>query len=432
MAFALLFPITVPVAMAQATTGSLRGVVTDATGAIIPDADVTATDVATGVDTKTKSNSEGLYNFPRLQPGVYTLVVQKQGYKKQEFQQVTISIGQDTTIDAALQAGQLTETVTVTASGEELIQKEQVQVSTTFEARKVAELPSNIAGAGIDTLALLSPGVIPGVGNVNGNGTTFSVNGNRARSNNFTIDGGDNNDLSLGGPNYFVDNQDIVAEFQVITNNFSAEYGRNQGAIVNIVTKSGTNAFHGTGFEYHRNRNFLDTLDNIERRGGRSGPPPRVYNVFGGTIGGPIKKDKLFFFGSFQEIKDRISSLALGANPAIAPEDLPKLEALPGFSSNPALQALRNLSAFAVPNAGGGTVTFRTDKPTTETVTINGVPFHVLYPSRTFPQQLNAPEFSARGDWRINNNNSIWYRQLYQKADNVNFNTSTASAGNMS
>src|SRR2546429_624243 len=116
MAFALLFPITAPVAMAQATTGSLRGVVTDATGA-------------------------------------------------------------------------------------------------------------NIPGAGIDTLALLAPGVIPGVGNVNGNGTTFSVNGNRARSNNFTIDGGDNNDLSIGGPNYFVDNQDIVAEFQVITNNFSAEYG---------------------------------------------------------------------------------------------------------------------------------------------------------------------------------------------------------------
>src|SRR5947207_5308533 len=90
MAFALLFPITVPVAMAQATTGSLRGVVTDATGAIIPDADVTATNTATGVETKTKSNGDGLYNFPRLQPGSYTLTVQKQGYKRQEFQEVTV------------------------------------------------------------------------------------------------------------------------------------------------------------------------------------------------------------------------------------------------------------------------------------------------------------------------------------------------------
>jgi outer membrane receptor protein involved in Fe transport len=427
----LLAPLFSRPVMAQATTGALKGVVTDDKGAVIADADVSAKNDATGVETKTKSNGEGIYNFPRLQPGVYTVSVQKQGFKKQEFQQVTVNVGQDANIDAALQAGNISETVTVTATGEELIQKEQVQQSSTFEARKVAELPSNIAGAGIDTLALLAPGVVPGVGNVNGNGTTFSVNGNRARSNNFTIDGGDNNDLSIGGPNYFVDNQDIVAEFQVITNNFSAEYGRNQGAVVNIITKSGTNAFHGTAFEYHRNRNFLDTLDNIEKRSGLTGPPPRVYNVFGGTVGGPVIKDKIFFFGSFQEIKDRIASLAQGGNPTIAPQDLPLLETLPGFSTNPGLQALRKLSAFAVPNAGGGSLTFRTDKPTNETATIGGTVFHLLYPQRVFPQQLNAPEFSARGDWKMNDKNAVWFRQLYQKADNLNGLTSTASAGNI-
>ena len=430
----LVFPFMTPAALAQATTGSLRGVVSDDKGAVIAGADVSAKNDATGSENKTKSNGEGLYNFSQLSPGTYTLSVQKQGFKKQEFQQVTVSIGKDATIDATLMAGLASETVTVTATGEELIQKEQVQVSSTFEARKVAELPSNIAGGGIDTLALLAPGVVPGVGNVNGNGTTFSVNGQRARSNNFTIDGGDNNDLSIGGPNYFVDNQDIVAEFQVITNNFSAEYGRNQGAIVNIVTKSGTNAFHGTAFEYHRNRNFLDTLDNIEKRAGKTGPSPRIYNVFGGTIGGPVKKDKIFFFGSFQEIKDRVSALALGTAPQIHPDDLAKLETLPGYASNPALQALRKLSAFAVPNAGGGSLTFRNEAAfgTNETVTIGGVPFRVLYASRTFPQQLNAPEFSARGDWKINDKNSVWYRQLYQKADNINVNTSTASTGNIS
>ena len=429
----LVFPFMTPAALAQATTGSLRGVVSDDKGAVIADADVIAKNDATGSESKTKSNGEGLYNFARLAPGTYTLSVQKQGFKKGEFQQVTVSIGQDATIDAVLMAGLASETVTVTATGEELIQKEQVQVSSTFEARKVAELPSNIAGGGIDTLALLAPGVVPGVGNVNGNGTTFSVNGQRARSNNFTIDGGDNNDLSIGGPNYFVDNQDIVAEFQVITNNFSAEYGRNQGAIVNIVTKSGTKAFHGTAFEYHRNRNFLDTLDNIEKRSGQTGPAPRKYNVFGGTVGGPIKKDRIFFFGSFQEIKDRISTIALGGNPTIHPDDLAKLEALPGYASNPALQALRKLSAFAVPNAGGGNLTFRNEAAfgTNETVTIGGVPFRLLYPSRQFPSSLNAPEFSVRGDWKINDKNSFWYRQLYQKADNLNGLTSTASAGNI-
>src|SRR5262249_57527367 len=105
------------------------------------------------------------------------------------------------------------------------------------------------------------------------------------------------------------------------------------------------------------------------------GTAARIENGFGGTVGGPCIKDRIFFFGSFQEIKDRLSSLAQGANPTIAPSDLPKLEALPGFASNPALQALRNLSAFAVPNAGGGSLTFRTDRPTNETVTLHRLPF---------------------------------------------------------
>src|SRR5687767_11284184 len=152
----LTFPFIAPPAMAQATTGSIRGVVTDASGAVIAGADVTARNADTGVETKTTSNDEGIYNFPRLSPGKYVLIVEKQDFKRQEFQEVTVNIGQEVTIDAALQAGQLTETVTVTAEGQELLQKENVQVSNTFEARKVSELPTNIAGGGIDTLALLT------------------------------------------------------------------------------------------------------------------------------------------------------------------------------------------------------------------------------------------------------------------------------------
>jgi hypothetical protein len=186
------------------------------------------------VDTKTKSNGEGIYNFPRLAPGNYLLTVEKQNFKRQQFEEVTVQAGQDLVIDAALQAGALSETVTVTAAGEQLIQKENVQISSTFESRKVSELPLNIAGAGIDTLALGVPGITPGMGFSNNNGAEFSVNGARARSNNFSIDGQDNNDLSVAGPGFFVDNPDIVGEFQIITNNFSAEYGRNQGAIVNV------------------------------------------------------------------------------------------------------------------------------------------------------------------------------------------------------
>ncbi len=417
---ALLLPLFSPPAFAQATTGALTGTVSDPQGAIISGADVTARNTGTGVETKGQTNSEGIYNFPSLPGGTYLLIVEKQGFKKAELQEVVVKIGEVARIDPVLQAGLSSETVTITA-GESLIQKEQVQISNTFESRKVNDLPSNIAGGGIDTLALLAPGVVPGFGNVNSNGSTLSVNGNRARSNNFTIDGADNNDLSIGGPNYFVDNQDIVAEFQVITNNFSAEYGRNQGAIVNIVTKSGTNSFHGTAYWAHRDRHNFDSLTNVERRAGEGGlkdPTPFLYNVYSGTIGGPVLKDKLFFFASYQRITGRESFLEQSGNPTIAPEELSRLSTITGFASNPALQALQQFSAFALNDLG--TLRERSDRARNETVTLDGKVFRVAYPEREVSLPFNAPEFSARGDWVINDKHTVWYRQLYQKADNVN------------
>jgi hypothetical protein len=415
------FPLVAPPAMAQATTGSVQGVVTDEKGAVIEGADITARHTATGVETKTKSNDQGLYTFPRLQPGSYTLTVEKQSFKRQEFQEVVINAGQDASIDAALSAGALSETVTVTASGEELIQKQQVQTSTTFESRKVSELPTNIAGAGIDTLAMLAPGVVPGLGFSNSNGAEFSVNGARARSNNFNIDGQDNNDLSVAGPGFFVDNPDTVGEFQLITNNFSAEYGRNQGAIVNIVTKSGTNEFHGSGFWFHRNRASLDSMTNIERRtdnNGRGRPDALLRNVGGGTIGGPIIKDRAFFFGSYQKIWERSAGTLNSNNPTIAAEELGRLSTIPGFASNPALQTLQNFSAFALTDLG--TVGERTDRSQSETVTLGGQTFRVAYPFRVVSFPVNAPEFTARGDVKITDKHSVWYRHLWQRTDNKN------------
>jgi outer membrane receptor protein involved in Fe transport len=425
----LVFPFMTPSAMAQATSGGLRGVVTDSAGAVVPDADISAKNDATGVENKSKSNNEGLYSFPRLAPGIYTVSVQKQGFKRQELQQVTVAIGQEQTIDVSLQAGQVSETVTVTASGEEMMQKEQTQISSRFESRKVSELPLGVAGGGIDQIALLAPGVAPGFGNVNSNGATLSVNGQRARSNNFTIDGGDNNDLSIGGPNLFVDNNDIVAEFQVITNNFSAEYGRNQGAIVNIVTKAGSNEFHGTIFEYHRNRNFFDSLTNIERRGGQSGPDALIRNTFGFTVGGPIKKNRAFFFGSFQDIREASTGIARSDSPTIAPEELSRLSLIAGFGSNPALQALQKLSAFAIRDVG--IVGERTDKPTNATITLGGVTFRTAYPQRSLAQPFIQPEFSARGDVKLTDKHTVYYRHIYQRSDETNALTSPQSGGNV-
>src|SRR5207302_5554001 len=175
---------------------------------------------------------------------------------------VIIKLGEVTSLKISMVVGSATATVTVTAETAATIQTDTSTISVTFENRKVQDLPSNAAGNGIDTLALLAPGVVPGFGNVNSDGTTLSVNGNRARANNFTIDGTDNNDLSIGGPSFFVDNQDAVQEYQVQTSNFSAQYGRNQGAVVNIVLKSGTNQFHGSGFEFLRN-SHMDAETNL-------------------------------------------------------------------------------------------------------------------------------------------------------------------------
>jgi hypothetical protein len=399
----------VPNTLAQATTGTIGGVVTDPAGAVIPAADVTATELATGIQTKVTTNSDGVYSFQRLKPGAYTLSITKQGFKRQEFQQITLTIGQALTLDAILQAGQVSETVTVTAAGEELINKEEAQISNTFESRAVQDLPSNGAGQGIDTLALLLPGVIPGVGNVNSNGTELSVNGNRARSNNFTIDGGDNNDLSIGGPSFFVDNPDVVAEFQVISNNFDAQYGRNQGAIVNIVTKAGTNQYHGDAAWFHRDASFLNSLDNIQKSEGLNGPPPVLYNLWDGTFGGPILKDKLFFFGSFQYVTQPGSFILNSGSPSIEASAFPALNA--NFPNNPLIQAITHFSAFAFPNFG--TLTTRTDLPT-GTINIGGQNYAIGYPSRDITAPFNEKEFSVRGDYKINDKHSVWFRQLYQ------------------
>ena len=247
--FAVLFVFSKP-AMAQATTGTLKGAVVDPQGAAIAGATVTVRNEATGVVQTTTATSDGLFAITNLPPGKYTVTgTGGSGFSAKKVTGVDVRIGTETDIKVELEIGTPTETVTITGNTEEIVQTTS-QISASFESRKVEDLPSNAAGGGLDTLALLAPGVVPGFGNVNSNGTTLSVNGNRARSNNFTLDGTDNNDLTIGGPNFFISNQDSIQEFQVITNNYSAQFGRNQGAVINYVTKSGTNEFHGSAFEF--------------------------------------------------------------------------------------------------------------------------------------------------------------------------------------
>lgn len=289
----------------QATSGTISGTVVDPAGNVVSGATVTAKNTDTGVSAATfTTGGDGTFVFSNLQPGTYSVTTTaSSGFKTKTITEIAVRLGIDTPLKVDLEVGGASETVTIVASADEIAQTNS-EITANFDKRKVSELPSNAAGGGIDTLALNIPGVTPGFGNVNSNGTTLSVNGNRARSNNFTIDGTDNNDLSIGGPSYFVSNTEIVQEFQVVTNNFSAQYGRNQGAIINIITKGGTNDFSGSVFEYHRNASSLDAMTNIERAtASRSRRDKFISNTFGFTFGGPIVKNKAFFFGSYQGIR---------------------------------------------------------------------------------------------------------------------------------
>jgi len=415
----MLMPLLARPAMAQATTGTLRGTVTDQNGGAVAGASVTATNQATNVTSAVfKTSGDGIYTIPNLIPGQYTVTVEATGFSRNQTTNVDVKLGIETGIDVSLKPGAVSETVTVVAGTEEVVNRDQSQISASFEARKIEELPSNVAGGGIDTLALLAPGVINNPGAfTNTNGAGLSVNGNRGRSNNFQIDGSDNNDLSIGGPSLFVDNQDQIQEYQVITNNFSAQYGRNQGAVVNIVTKAGTNDFHGSAFEFFRDRRNLDSLNNIERRSGQDNPERRLRNVFGGTIGGPIKHDKVFFFGTYQGIRQREITLARSGSVSILPADLTRLAA--DFPNNPAIQAIAHFSAFAL--TGLGTVRPRTDVSNPfDTVTIGGKVYNAALVEREFPTPFDQNEYSIRGDANVTNKDTLYARYLWQKGNNKN------------
>jgi len=411
------FSITAP---AQSVTGGIRGVVTDANNAALPGVAVTARNPATGTELKTITNEEGLYSFPRILPGKYSVTIELQQFKKAEITGVDVTVGRDTVIDAQLEAGAISEVVTVVGGAEALVEKDTVQISTTFDQQKVQELPVNAPGRGLDRIALLAPGVTMGFGNVNANGTMLSANGQRARSNNFTIDGVDNNDLSIGGPNYFVRNPEVVGEFQIVTNNFSSEYGRNQGAVVNIVSRSGTNEFHGTGGWDHLDNKLFNSLTNLERRRADPAKPetlnpaPGLDNVFTYGVGGPVIKNKVFFFTTGYFRRNPFIANLTSSTYAPTPEGVQMLKS--AFPNNAAVQYYADYSAFNIPL---GNPRILPDIPQS-TITIGNVTVPVAAVQRLVPLVNRQDEYTARGDANLTDKHRLWGRYFWQKAPNVN------------
>ncbi len=285
------------VAFAQRVTGTLRGQVLDPAGSSVANARVTATNEDTGVSFTMTTTSAGTYTFPSVLPGKYAVTVEATGFKKVVRSGVVVQADQDNVADARLDLGTATETVEVNASSVE-VQTASSTLSNDYDSSQVANLPAagGIQNGSPFNLAMLAPNVVAQPGGTVGVGG--SVGGTRPRENNFVVDGVDDNNLGVTGPNSTVI-PDAVGEFVLLTNQFSAEYGHSAGGQFILVTKTGTNNWHGSGEWYAQNRN-LNAMDNLTKSAISSGTittqPPFDNNRFGGTFGGPIVKDKFFFF----------------------------------------------------------------------------------------------------------------------------------------
>ncbi|HEY8714639.1 MAG TPA: TonB-dependent receptor [Candidatus Acidoferrum sp.] len=287
--------------VAQSTTGSLRGQVLDSSQAAVPLAEVSVKNQQTGVVTNVTTTSAGTYSIPSILPGLYSVTVQAKGFKSTTKKDVSVQANQENIADVSLELGSVAETVEVVAGAVE-IQTTSSTLNNTYDTKDVVGLPQapGVLNGSPLNLAVLAPNVVATPGGTTGVGG--SVGGTRPRDNNFTVDGVDDNNLGVTGPNSTVI-PDSVAEFTLITNQFSAEYGHSAGGQFSLITKTGTNNWHGSGEWYNQNRNY-NSLDNLTKFGIASGAipgqPPFDNNRLGGTLGGPIIKNKFFVFGAYE------------------------------------------------------------------------------------------------------------------------------------
>ncbi len=289
------------VVRAQEITATVSGVVADPSGAAVPGAKVTATDTLRGATWTTESNGEGIYRLPRLPVGKYTLKVEAAGFRSVVHPEFTLELNQVARIDIQLKLGTVTQAVEVTAAPP-LLQTTNAQVGSVISSNTNVNLP--LSTRNFIELTGLAPGVVLTTnpasmtsGQRTGGGGRPYVNGNRKEANNFLLDGMDNNQISDNLTSY-QPNVDAIQEFNMITNNASAEFGDFQGGVINVAIKSGTNDMHGGVFEFLRN----DVLNanNWARDWQGLRKPAMRWNMFGGTIGGPIKKDTAWYFGDVQ------------------------------------------------------------------------------------------------------------------------------------
>jgi hypothetical protein len=399
------------------TTGAISGTVEDEKGAVVAGATVTARNVETNFSRSAQTDGEGRYRFPNMPTGAYELTVEAANFAKHVQTGITLLLNQDAVINVAMKPAGVQEVVNVVENAA-LLNTTTAEVATRFDTRRLSELPL-ATNRSVYNVALSAAGVSQLGPNQVGfaNGINFSANGGRVRSNNFMVDGQDNNDFGVAGAAIPLNNPDIIQEVRLVTNQFTAEFGRNSSAVFNAITKSGSNDFHGTAFWFHNN-NHLNACSNLDKNAGFCNPdattesrriaPFRIENQVGGTIGGPIVKDRTFFFGSVQRWWDR----ALGSGVTIVgvPTEAGRAILQQQAGTRPQVQALLRF----LPPA---------QAPVNQTATFNigdqqfVVPLGSLTGSTSFV--FNDWQSLLRIDHRFSENHLLNGRYLYQDADTI-------------
>jgi hypothetical protein len=398
-----IFIMQTSVARGQRLDGGLRVEVGDTSGASIVDAKVTVTNEATNVSVSTTASSAGTYVFPNLLVGTYTVTVEKTGFKKAVQKGVTVESNQIAEAKVALELGEVSATIEVEA-GAELVKTESSTLDATFSGRVAQDIPINTLGGDVKEFAVLAPGTTTQQGGVLGSGG--SIGGTRPRFNGFNIDGVEDNKLDTNGPTQPVI-QESVAEFTLLTNQFSADTGHSSGGIFNIVTKSGTNNWHGAGWENNRNKNF-DAFDNQQKA--RGFKDRFDYNRFGASAGGPIRKDRLFIYGAYE----RQINGASASSPQVNMPTAAGLQTAITLAHDAEVAAiLKQIPVAAANNAGTVNVVVGT--------TTTAIPIGTL--TTVAPSYANQHDFIVNSDLTVGKH-QVSTRFLYDRFRSPDFNAS--------
>ncbi len=410
-----------PRAIAQTAFGTVVGNVTDPSGALVPNAAVTLTNEGTGQRRTMKTTSAGTYAFVNLDPGNYTVQVEQTGFKTMQRKAIVVQVGSTTREDVALQVGNTKEEIEVTAAPP-LIQTDSATLGSVVGQRTIAAMP--LSGRNVNNLLTLVPGVVAG-GNTYGNPSTniigngnYQIGGGFGNQSIFYVDGVQTN-IPENNSDTMIPSQDDVAEFKVATNDVSAEFGGFAGGVVNISTKSGTNELHGSAYEYLRNK-VLDANDFFSNRYGHV-RPPYVQNQYGFTLGGPVMRNKLFFFtgAEWEPVRQAVTSITTVPTTAMMNGDFSAISN-PIYDTSTQQQFQYNGRLNVIPPGDINTAMTQLLK--------------LEYPAPTVPNAIsnnfiavnkssyNQRQFNERVDWTPTSNDTFFARYAHWNVSSIGTN----------